>query len=93
MDNVKVTTGYDGLKLPYSLDAEQSVLGAILLDSQCLDRVAEILPNPEYFHISNHKLIYSAMLDMFTLGQAVDYVTVLEKLKTEGKIEENVCKT
>ena len=33
------------------------------------------------------------MLDMFTLGQAVDYVTVLEKLKTEGKIEENVCKT
>ena len=93
MDNVKVTTGYDGLKLPYSLDAEQSVLGAILIDSQCLDRVAEILPNPEYFHISNHKLIYSAMLDMFTLGQAVDYVTVLEKLKTEGKIEENVCKT
>lgn len=93
MDNVKVITGYDGLKLPYSLDAEQSVLGAILLDSQCLDRVAEILPNPEYFHISNHKLIYSAMLDMFTLGQAVDYVTVLEKLKTEGKIEENVCKT
>ena len=47
MDDLKVTSGYDGLKLPFSAEAEQSVLGAILLDSQCLDRIAEILPNPD----------------------------------------------
>ena len=51
MDNqLKITSGYDGLNLPYSPEAEQSVLGAILLDSSCLDRVMDILPTPDYFH-------------------------------------------
>ena len=35
-----------GLALPYSPEAEQSVLGAVLLDASCLDRIAEILPRP-----------------------------------------------
>ena len=53
--------GYNNA-LPFSPEAEQSVLGAILLDSSCLDRVAEILPRPEYFHQVNNSLIYGAML-------------------------------
>ena len=93
MDDLKVTSGYDGLKLPFSADAEQSVLGAILLDSQCLDRIAEILPNPEYFYLANHKLIYATMLEMFTLGQPIDFVTVLDKLKKDSNFEENTAKT
>lgn len=93
MDDLKVTSGYDGLKLPFSAEAEQSVLGAILLDSQCLDRIAEILPNPEYFYLANHKLIYAAMLEMFTLGQPIDFVTVLDKLKKDSNFEENTAKT
>lgn len=93
MNDLKVTSGYDGLKLPFSAEAEQSVLGAILLDSQCLDRIAEILPNPEYFYLANHKLIYAAMLEMFTLGQPIDFVTVLDNLKKDGKFEENTAKT
>ena len=44
MADISVTSGYDGLNLPYSPEAEQSVLGAVLLDSSCLDRIAEILP-------------------------------------------------
>ena len=48
MDNL--STGYSALNLPFSPEAEQSVLGAILLDSSCLDRVAEILPRPDYFY-------------------------------------------
>lgn len=93
MDDLKVTSGYDGLKLPFSAEAEQSVLGAILLDSQCLDRIAEILPNPEYFYLANHKLIYATMLEMFTLGQPIDFVTVLDKLKKDSNFEENTAKT
>ena len=77
MPENRVTTGYDGMNLPFSPEAEQSVLGAILLDSSCLDRVAEILPRPEYFHQVNHALIYGAMLELFTVGQPVDFVTVL----------------
>lgn len=90
---IKVTSGYDGLNLPYSPEAEQSVLGAILLDSQCLDRIAEILPRADYFHLVNHRLIYTVMLDMFTLGKSVDYITVLENLKKEKAFDEPTGKT
>ncbi len=93
MDDLKVTSGYDGLKLPFSAEAEQSVLGAILLDSQCLDRIAEILPNPEYFYLANHKLIYATMLEMFTLGKPIDFVTVLDNLKKDSNFEETTAKT
>ena len=93
MSEIKVTTGYDGLNLPFSSEAEHSVLGAILLDSQCLNQIAEILPKPEYFHLSNHRLIYSAMLEMFTLGQPIDFITVLEKLKKETSFDEINGKT
>ena len=67
--------------MPFSLEAEQSVLGAVLLDSECLPTVAEILPRAEYFYAVNNQLIYGAMLEMFTLGRPVDFVTVLEKLR------------
>lgn len=73
--------GVHNQALPFSPEAEQSVLGAVLLDADCLDRVAEILPRPEYFHQVNNSLIYGVMLELFTLGQPVDFVTVLERLK------------
>ena len=84
---------YGALNLPFAPEAEQSVLGAVLLDSSCLDLVAEILPRPEYFYQSNNSMIYSVMLDMFTLGQPVDFVTVLEKLKEQEGFEESGTKT
>ncbi len=93
MADLQVTSGYDGLNLPYSLEAEQSVLGAVLLDSTCLDRVAEILPRPDYFHLANHRQIYAAMLDLFTVGKPVDFITVLEHLKKEEAFDEVSGKT
>lgn len=89
MDDM-ITGGYNGLNLPFSPEAEQSVLGAVLLDSSCMDRIAEILPRPEYFYQSNNSLIYSIMLEMFTVGKPIDFVTVLERLKeTKGFDEAN----
>lgn len=79
---------FDGLMLPFNAEAEQSVLGAILLDAACLDRVAEILPRAEYFHLANHRLIYEAMLDMFAAGKAIDFITVLDHLKRESSFDE-----
>ena len=93
MADLQVTSGYDGLNLPYSPEAEQSVLGAVLLDSTCLDRVAEILPRPDYFHLANHRQIYAAMLDLFTVGKPVDFITVLEHLKKEEAFDEVSGKT
>ncbi len=87
------TGGYSGLNLPFSPEAEQSVLGAVLLDSSCMDRVAEILPRPDYFYLSGNSLIYSVMLSMFTEGRPIDFVTVLEGLQKTGKFDEADGKT
>lgn len=92
MDTLSAAS-YSALNLPFSPEAEQSVLGAILLDSSCLDRVAQILPRPEYFYQTNNSLIYATMLEMFTVGQPVDFVTVLEKLKENESFDEANGKT
>ena len=76
-------------QLPFSYEAEQSVLGAILLDSSCLSAVMEILPRAEYFYQVNNRMIYETMLDMFTTAQSIDYVTVLEHLRENPGFDES----
>ena len=93
MSESKITSNYDGMNLPFSAEAEQSVLGAILLDSECLTTVMEILPSAEYFHLSNHKAIYSAMINLFVLSKPVDFITVLEQLKSAKDFDETSIKT
>jgi replicative DNA helicase len=70
---------------PYSLEAEQSVLGAILLDGGTISTVIEILPNSDFFYLSAHKIIYSAMIEMFILEEKIDYVTVLGKISKSSE--------
>lgn len=86
------TQGSSVLYMPFSPEAEQSVLGAILLDSSCLDRVTEFLPRPDYFYQVNNALIYEVMLDLFTTGRPVDFVTVLEQLKQNDSFDESTGK-
>lgn len=86
------TQAVPGMNMPFSPEAEQSVLGAILLDSSCMDQVTEILPKPEYFYQVNNALIYEAMLELFTAGQPVDFVTVLEHLKENESFDETTGK-
>ncbi len=80
---------FDGIKLPYDLKAEQSVLGAVMLDKDCMDTVAEIIPDKDCFYISNHKLIYNCMLSLYNRGLAIDAVTVLNELKKEPAFDQN----
>lgn len=77
----EIMTSVPGLSLPYSNEAEQAVLGIILFDPQSLATVAELLPRDEYFAGTNNKRIYAAMLELFTLGQQVDFITVLNFLE------------
>ncbi|MBQ0098753.1 MAG: replicative DNA helicase [Oscillospiraceae bacterium] len=93
MADTKITSGYDGLKLPYSPAAEQAVLGAVLMDADAISRIYEILPTSEYFYVSTHKLIYETMIKMFTQGKVVDYVTILETLKMDKSFDEATGKT
>ena len=76
-------SGLEELKFQYNLEAEQSVLGSVLIDSKCIEKVAEILTTPDYFYVSGHKKIYSVILEMFTSGEAIDYVTILSRLKVQ----------
>lgn len=80
-NNVLLNT--DGQVLPFSLDAEQAVLGAVLIDPACIDKVATTL-KPDHFYLPQHKAIYSIMWNMNSMNKAVDAVTVLEELKSQG---------
>ena len=75
-----------GINLPYNLDAEQSVLGAVLLDGECMAEIATAL-QPEHFHIALHKDIYAVFLQMFLSGEKIDIVTALEKVMVQGIFE------
>ena len=85
--------GTDGLNLPYSLEAEQSVLGAILLDSSCLSRVRSVLRKPEYFHLAQHRAIYAQMCALEDFQKPVDFVTVLEALTAAQVYDDAAGKT
>lgn len=73
----------DGLGLPYSLEAEQSVLGAVLVEPDSINRLADVLKT-EYFYLPEHQAIYGVMLEKMMKNQRIDFVTVLEALKVEG---------
>lgn len=75
-----------GVNLPYNLDAEQSVLGAVLMDGDAMADIGTTL-QPEHFHISLHKDIYAVMLQMFLSGERIDIVTVLDKVMRQGIFE------
>ena len=73
---------------PQSLEAEQAVLGSILIDSQCVADVIGIL-KPEYFYLRQNREIYEAVYSMFNFSQTIDPVTVLDKLKELGYYHDN----
>src|SRR5277367_2767999 len=71
---------------PQSLDAEQAVLGALLVSGDGMARIVDLL-EPEYFYRKAHQVIYAAMLDLFDNNEPIDIVTVSQYLKDEGKLE------
>ena len=72
-----------GVTLPYSTEAEQAVLGAMLVDSSVQDDVFGIL-RPEQFYSQQNADIYREMLVLQTSGKPIDYVTVLESVLSAG---------
>ncbi len=73
----------DGQVLPFSLEAEQSVLGAVLIDPPCMSVLTDLI-KPEHFYLPQHQAIYSIMLNMSNFSKPIDSVTLLEELKKQG---------
>ena len=70
-------------EMPHSIEAEQTVLGAVLLDSDLLGTVMNYV-KPESFYVSKHRELFSIILRQFTLGVNSDIITVLNEAVQEG---------
>ncbi|MGD1907729.1 MAG: replicative DNA helicase [Leptolyngbyaceae cyanobacterium] len=71
---------------PQNVEAEEAILGGILLDPEAIGRVMEVL-NPDAFYISAHKLIYQASIDLNAKGQPTDLMSVTAWLKDRDLLE------
>ncbi len=71
---------------PHDIDAEKSVLGAILLDSDSLVKVVEFL-KPDHFYKDSHKNIYAAILELYEEREPADLVTVPDQLRKMGELK------
>lgn len=72
-----------GRQLPHSVEAEQAVLGAMLIDTRCIPDVVEFL-RPEDFYLTQNRHIFETIYSMFTLSQTIDPITVLDQLTVRG---------
>jgi len=72
---------------PQNIEAEESLLSAILLDDSTLIDIVEIL-SPEDFYSASHQKIYEAVVDLFTKNEPVDLITLSNRLTEKGVIDE-----
>ena len=77
----------NSITLPYSLEAEQAVLGAVLTDPECMEDVTNRVKQ-EYFYLPQHRVIFGSMLSMYTGSKAkIDPVVIADVLSKEGKYD------
>ena len=78
-------------QVPHSVEAEQAVIGSILIDSKCLPEVVEKL-KAEDFYIRQNQEIYQTIYTMFSLSRTIDPVTVLDQMRLDGTYQEGVTR-
>jgi len=72
---------------PQNLEAEQGVLGSMLLDRDAIAKVVELI-RPEDFYRDAHRRIYEAVADLFERGEPVDLITVTDRLRDKGQLDD-----
>lgn len=77
---------FNGKLPPQALDLEEAVLGAMMLEKNAPEKVLDILKD-EIFYSDSHKLIFSAISDLFVRAQPIDILTVTETLRKQGNLE------
>src|SRR5574337_976857 len=66
---------------PQATELEKSVLGAIMIEHNCINGVIKILRGPDYFYVNAHQLIYSAIIQLWSNDSPIDLLTVTEQLR------------
>ncbi len=74
-----------GKMLPAHVEAEKSVLGAILLDDSCFNTVEDVLRATDFYHLA-HQMIYEAMLGLSKNNQRIDLITLQDALEKQGNL-------
>jgi replicative DNA helicase len=72
---------------PYNLEAEESVLGAMLISREAVMAVVEIVTDEDFYRKSNQE-IFKAITELFSKGEPIDSITVADYLKKKGLLEE-----
>lgn len=73
--------------MPFSREAEMSVLGAMFLDMQCIPEAIDVVKADD-FYIDRHKELFAAMNELYNLGKPIDIVTLKEQLTVRGSFEQ-----
>lgn len=76
------------VKPPAATEIEAAILGSILIDNECFDKIIEMIRHPKIFYLKQHQLIYSTMVRMYNSGLPVDTITLNNELKREEILEE-----
>ena len=79
-------------QIPHSVEAEQSVLGAMLIDARCIPDVIEALTGDD-FYLKVNRDIYETIYGMFNFSATIDPVTVLDQMKRNGVYDENTSRS
>ena len=74
-------------QMPQATEAEQAVIGSMLIDPSCVASMVEML-RPEDFYAEENRKIFETIFSMFTNGRRIDAVTVLNELKLAGLYDE-----
>src|SRR6202790_1936931 len=72
--------------MPQHMEAERSILGAILLDNNALNTAIEKLKPEDFFH-DHHRRIFQQMIELGETQQAIDLVTITDQLQRRGELE------
>lgn len=80
-------TGDLDRRMPFSLEAEQSVLGSIMIDPSCMDTIATLISRDD-FYLPEHAEIFSAMQSMYLKSRSIDVVTLIDELVVSGTYDE-----
>ncbi len=73
--------------LPHNIEAEQSILGGILLDKDVINKVAEVI-KPEDFYLDSHKKIYEGILELCDKNMPLDIVILTDYFLKKGKLDD-----
>jgi replicative DNA helicase len=73
---------------PHSIEAEQSVIGGLMLDNSAFERVADLIGENDFYRY-DHRLIWSQVSKLIEKSHPADVLTVFEALKSSGKVEDS----